>query len=80
LPQFILGSIVILTNERVEDFDNKLATMATLLLAYIAFIPSVRAEMPSLSYATLPDYVIYNYMICCIIPLISESYGKDLPY
>jgi uncharacterized membrane protein len=47
--------------------------MATLLLAYIAFIPSVRTELPSLPYATLSDYIIYNYMICCLIPLLSET-------
>ena len=31
--------------------------------------------MPSLPYATLSDYVIYTYMICCIVPLISEEAG-----
>jgi hypothetical protein len=52
--------------QKNQTLEDQLTTLATVFLAYVAFIPSIRASIPSVSYATLSDYIIYFYLLACV--------------
>lgn len=67
LPMFILSFFVIITMI-VEDatLADQLPNLATIFLAYIAFLPTVRASIPSVAYATFTDYTVYSYLFATL--------------
>ena len=70
LPLFILGIFVLSCFKIDPSLDNMLPNLGMLLLAYVAFLPTVRAEIPSVSYATLTDVIIYSYLTSCLVTLL----------
>ena len=58
------------------DFGARIANIAVVLLAYIAFIPSMRSVIPPVSYITLSDGVILLNLLACLVILL-QSYLLD---
>jgi hypothetical protein len=50
--------------------------MATIFLAYVAFIPTVRASIPSVAYATFTDYTVYAYLLATLTALGDNVMGR----
>jgi hypothetical protein len=47
-----------------------------IFLAYVAFIPTVKASIPSVAYATFTDYVIYAYLFSTLTSIVYNASGK----
>lgn len=62
-PMTFLSFFTLYTFTMQEEANDKVTVLATVFLAYVAFIPSLRNETPSFSYMTLPDL----YIFCCLL-------------
>lgn len=68
LPMAVLGLFIVLSFY-IEDFVTAIATIATFLIAYVAFIPTVRELIPAVSYLTIMDFTILSYFVACLTSL-----------
>jgi hypothetical protein len=67
LPMFILSFFILCTMVSEEpSLSEQLPNLATIFLAYVAFIPTVKASIPSVAYATFTDYTIYAYLFATL--------------
>ncbi len=70
-PLFILQIILLgIYAQDGQDIGSKIGNIATMLLAIVAFIPSVRAEIPSASYLLFTDYLIYSAILQSLIGIV----------
>jgi len=79
-PLFILQILLLAIYLQGDDIGGKIGNIATLLLAIVAFIPSVRAEIPSLSYLLFTDYLIYSAILQSLIGMLEAvvySYHQE---
>ena len=53
-----------------SDTGARIANVAVIMLAYVAFIPTVRSVIPPVPYPTISDLVIFINLIACMITII----------
>ncbi|CDW83184.1 UNKNOWN [Stylonychia lemnae] len=73
LPVFVLSFVGLAMFDSPVDLASRISNVAVLLLAYIAFIPSLRSLMPPVPYITMNDGIIGLNLIACLLILL-ESY------
>lgn len=69
-PQFVLAWLALAIYYQTYSVDSRLANIAVLLLAYIAFIPSIRSQMPPVPYITFNDSLIASNLFACLTILL----------
>jgi len=87
LPIFVLSFVGLCIYDCPNDLNARIANIAVLLLAYIAFIPTLRSLMPPVPYITMNDTIIGINLFACLLILL-ESYienrdlerGNDIEY
>jgi len=73
LPVFILSLFTLSTFDTENELGDRVANLAAIFLAFVAYLPMVRAEIPNVAYFTLTDIVIYLNMFSILVALL-ESY------
>lgn len=58
-PMFILALLGLMIFMQENDVADRIANISVILLAYIAFIPTVRSIIPPVAYFTLADALIF---------------------
>ena len=66
IPLLIISSFILSLFTVTLIWESILPNLATLFLALIAFLPTVRAEIPTVSYITFTDGIIYSLLFQCI--------------
>jgi len=79
LPLFILGffNLAVYFTDGDNDFGSQIGNLGTIYLAYIAFLPSIRTSIPSVSYVTFADLTVYLYLLAAFLCL-SYCFTVDL--
>lgn len=72
-PMVVLALLTLSIFASEVDFNSRIANIAVVLLAYIAFIPTVRSILPPVPYLTLSDVLIGLNLAACSV-LLLESY------
>lgn len=62
-PLVILDVITLAVFATESDLASKIGNIATLVLALIAYLPSIRSEVPSVAYFTLCDTMVYSCLL-----------------
>jgi hypothetical protein len=78
-PMFFLSMFTLYTFDLRDESHDKVAILATVFLAYVAFIPSLRTEIPAFSYMTLPDLYIFCCLLANLVSLVN-SYFENHKY
>jgi len=87
VPNFILQLLSLILFFTEDDFEERVKNITILILAIVAFLPTVRAGLPHIPYITLMDLIIYssvaNVGLCVLATIIdkddNDKDGKDDP-
>lgn len=58
-PMFVLSLLTLMIYLQEFQAGDRIANISVLLLAFVAFIPTVRSIIPPVNYFTLADFVIF---------------------
>ena len=72
IPLWILGLINIFVFFQQNVMADKMATIATVALAYVAFIPTINATVPNTPEIKLIDILIYMNILTTILTMIDS--------
>lgn len=76
LPVFVIALFVLAVFYQETDLEGRVANLATLVLAYVAFIPTVRSALLPVSYITFCDGVLGANFTACLICLLDSILTK----
>jgi hypothetical protein len=76
IPIFLLSFLSLAIFFQANDLSSRLASIATMVLGYIALIPSIKEQLPPSSRITVIEIVIYISTLCCLFSL-AESFLID---
>ena len=54
----------------MADYGSRIANLAVALLAYIAYLPTFRANIPPVPYLTLGDVVVYLNLLGVVVAIL----------
>ena len=85
-PVFVLSFFVLAIFYQEAGLDTRISNLVTLVLAYIAFIPSFRDALLPVPYLTFSDYILgFNFaacLVCLLHSVLLKSYqntwGDDI--
>ena len=83
IPLWILGFITLLIFFQDTTLSGRIASIATLTLAFIAFIPTINSQIPQTPYVKLIEILIYLETlttILCLIDSLNISFKNDPNY
>ena len=69
---FTLAWVLLAVLKCEIDLSARIANISVVLLAYIAFIPSIRSLIPPVPYMTLNDAALWSNMFGCLIILLES--------
>jgi hypothetical protein len=72
-PIQILGAVGLLTFFQSPDLGARLATIAVLILAFVAFMPTINESIPQTPQIKMIDIVIILHLIALVL-LGTESF------
>ncbi len=75
LPIWILNLINIAIYFSAPDLSNRLSSVATLMIAYVALIPTVRSKIPANAAPTFVEILVYFQ---ALISMLSVIQGIDM--
>ncbi|CDW83522.1 UNKNOWN [Stylonychia lemnae] len=71
-PLIVLSFLILSIYQSEYDFGARIANIGVLILALISFIPSMRSNIPPVSYVTLSDILLgFNQISTCLVLLCS---------
>lgn len=73
IPIYMLAAIGLLVFFQDRDLKDRIATIAVLILAFVAFIPTVNDSIPQSSNIKLVEILIYLHLAALVL-LGAESY------
>ena len=76
IPVFLLSLLSLAIFFQQNDLSNRIGSIATMVLGYIALIPSIKEQLPPSSRITVIEIVIYISTLCCLFSLV-ESFLID---
>jgi hypothetical protein len=77
IPIFLLSLLSLAIFFQQNDLSNRIGSIATMVLGYIALIPSVKEQLPPSSRITVIEIVIYISTLCCLFSLIESFMIED---
>lgn len=83
LPIFVLVIFLVATFFQNKNLADKVQNLAAIFLALVAFIPSLRSEIPSVSEFTYIDKQIFCQIFCILLVLIDsvvDQYFRKYDY
>jgi hypothetical protein len=72
LPLFSLAWVLLSIFSGVNDLNARTANICVIILAYIAFIPTLRSFVPPVSYPTLNDFALGSNLCACLATLLES--------
>jgi len=69
LPLFLINVIILSITWLGGSDAALLGSVTTILLVLVAYMPTIRAEIPSQPYFTLIDYILISLVLQCLIAL-----------
>lgn len=72
LPMFILAWVLLTTFSGANDLNGRTANIGVIILAYIAFIPTIRSFVPPVPYLTLNDFALWLNLFACLTTLLES--------
>ena len=76
IPIFLLSLLSLAIFFQSNHLSERIGSIATMILGYIALIPSIKEQLPPSSKITVLEIVIYVSTLCCLFSLI-ESFLID---
>ena len=70
IPIFLLALLSLAIFYQDNELSSRIGSIATMVLGYIALIPSVKDQLPPSSKVTIIESVIYLSTLCCLLSLI----------
>ena len=70
IPIFLLALLSLGIFFQENDLSNRISSIATMVLGYIALIPSIKEQLPPSSRITIIEIVIYISTLCCLFSLV----------
>jgi hypothetical protein len=79
IPIWLLGVINIAIYFQKTEFKDRIANLSLVILAYMAFFPTIRDKIPPSPNFTIIDIILYALLLTSLLSLISSGYtdGKD---
>lgn len=72
IPLFLLSLLSLAIFFQPNDLSDRLGSIATMVLGYIALIPSIKEQLPPSSRITVIEIVIYISTLCCLFSLVES--------
>jgi hypothetical protein len=69
LPLFLINIIILAITWVGGDDGTLLTNVTTILLVLVAYLPTVRAEIPSQPYFTMIDCIIVSLIVQCLVAI-----------
>jgi hypothetical protein len=69
---WILGFITLCVFFQSADIGSRIGTIATLTLAYIAFLPTINSTIPATPYVKAVEILVYLQIMATILLLIQS--------
>jgi len=69
LPLFLINIIIFGINWLGGEDDSLLTKVTVILLVLVAYLPTIRAEIPSQPYFTMIDYIIISLIVQCLVSI-----------
>jgi len=63
-------AFLILSVLALDGYSDRIANLSVALLAYIAFIPTFRENIPPVSYLTFGDSVVYLNLVGVLVSIL----------
>jgi len=76
IPIFLLALLSLGIFYQDNNLANRLGSIATMVLGYIALIPSIKEQLPPSAKVTFIECFIYISTLCCLFSLV-ESFMVD---
>lgn len=77
VPLWILGFINLFIFFQDRTLSDRIAAIATLTLAFIAFIPTINEQVPKTPQLKIIDMLIYLEVFASVLCLIQSFLGRD---
>jgi hypothetical protein len=61
------------------NLAERIASIATLMVAYTAFLPTIRESIPPSPSITLVDIILYSLISTCFLCLLRSWFDRALP-
>jgi hypothetical protein len=72
IPLFLLALLSLAIFFQPNELSNRISSIATMVLGYIALIPSIKEQLPPSSRITVLEIVIYISTLCCLFSLVES--------
>ena len=69
IPIFLLALVSLAIFFQGPDLSGRIGAIATMILGYIALIPSIKEQLPPSSKITIIETVVYIETMCCLLCL-----------
>ena len=69
IPIFLLALVSLAIFFQEKEMSGRIGAIATLILGYIALIPSIKEQLPPSSKLTIIETVVYIETMCCLLCL-----------
>lgn len=76
IPMFLLALLSLAIFFQSNELSDRIGSIATMILGYIALIPSIKEQLPPSSKITVLEIVIYISTLSCLFSLV-ESFLID---
>lgn len=80
IPLFLLSLLSLAIFFQPNDLSARLGSIATMVLGYIALIPSIKEQLPPSSRITVIEIVIYISTLCCLFSLVESLLIDESSY
>lgn len=65
VPLYMLALLLLGIYFQSYSYDSRISSIGVVLLAYIAYLPTLRSMIPPVDYFTLSDFVLILHIISC---------------
>ena len=76
MPSIILGIFLYQTFD-VEEYQDRLNSLAVCLLTYIAIMEDMRKELPDIPEMTVADWFMFAYIFLSLFPIFDHIIGNS---
>ena len=72
VPMWLLGLINLVIFWQDSNLSGRAENIATVLVGLLAFIPSIRSQIPTTPYVTMVDLMIYAFVLSNVLCLLDS--------
>lgn len=79
LPVLLLAIISLAVFFQDFSLSGRISSIATLMVAYTAFLPTVRESIPPSPNVTMVDIILYSLISTCLMCLVRSWIDREKP-